>query len=118
MPSVEVRPDGDTAFDAVDGANVVGRVSFGADVEDGARGEVTELRVDEDRRREGIGTALLVAAEDALQAAGFEEAVMWVDQDDERAQRFLAWHTWSTDGAIREVDGQPTHARFRRLLGF
>lgn len=115
---MEVRREGDGTLVAVDGDAVLGTVDFGADTDDARLGAVFELRVEETHRREGIGTALLVAAEDALQAAGFEEAVMWVDQDDEGAQRFLAWHTWSTDGAIREVDGQPTRARFRRLLGF
>ena len=115
---MNVRPEGDGELVAeVDGV-VVGRVAFGPSTDIPGVGAVTGLHVDEAHRRTGVGTKLLVAAEDALQAAGFEEAVMWVDQDDEGVQRFLAWHTWSTDGEIREVDGGGTHARFRRLLGF
>ena len=115
---MSVRPDGDGALVAeVDGA-VVGRVAYGASEDVHGLGAVTDLEVDEPHRRRGIGTQLLVAAEDALQAAGFEEAVMWVDQDDEGVQRFLAWHTWSTDGETRDIEGGRTEARFRRLLGF
>lgn len=115
---MNVRPDGDGRFVAeVDGA-VIGRIAFGASDDVPGVGAVTDLHVEEANRRAGVGTALLVAAEDALQAAGYEEAVMWVDQADEGAQRFVAWHTWSTDGEIRELDGGRTEARFRRLLGF
>ena len=115
---MNIRADGDGAFVATDDDGTeVGRILFGPSDDVEGLGAVVDLHVDEERRRSGIGTKLLVAAEDALQAAGYDEAVMWVDQDDEGAQRFLAWHTWSTDGEIREVDGR-TDSRFRRLLGF
>ena len=115
---MNVRPDGGSAFVAEEGGRVVGSVRFGTSELGPRIAAVDDLAVDEAHRRSGVGSQLLVAAEDALQAAGFEEAVMWVDQDDEGAQRFLAWHTWSTDGEVREVDGGRTQARFRRLLGF
>ena len=115
---MDVRAEGDSTFVAEVGDAVVGQVCFGSSGLGERIGTVDRLEVDEAHRRTGVGTALLVAAEDALQAAGFEEAVMWVDQDDEGVQRFLAWHTWSTDGEIREVEGGRTEARFRRLLGF
>jgi len=116
---VAIRDDGEGTFVAEVDGEVVGTVTFGPSADVDGIGAVRHLEVDPDHRRRGIGTALLVAAEDALLAAGFEEAVTWVDQDDEGAQRFLAWHTWSTDGEIRELDaGTRTESRFRRLLGF
>lgn len=115
---MNVRPDGDGGFVAEDGGSAIGRIDFGpSDIADRVAA-VTHLEVDDAHRRKGIGTALLVAAEDALHAAGYEEAVMWIDQEDEGVQRFLSWHTWSTDGEIRELEGGRTEARFRRLLGF
>jgi len=115
---VNVRPDGDGALVAEDDDGTeLGRITFGPSDDVEGLGAVTDIHVDVAHRRTGVGTTLLVAAEDALQAAGFEEAVTWVDQDDEGAQRFLAWHTWSTDGEVREEDGR-TLSRFRRLLGF
>ena len=116
---MNIRPEGDRTFVADLDGDVVGTVTYGASTEVAGVGAVEHLEVDAAHRRRGVGTALLVAAEDALQAAGYEEAVAWVDQEDEGTQRFLAWHTWSTDGEIRELDGgSRIEARFRRLLGF
>jgi L-amino acid N-acyltransferase YncA len=114
---VELRHVEDGTILACRDGATLGTVTYGPFRDDERLGEVVRVEVVDGERRRGVGTSLLVAAEDALQAAGFEEAVAWIDQADEGAQRFFAWHTWSTDGEIREV-GDVTLARYRRLLGF
>lgn len=52
----------------------------------------------------GAAPALMRAAVDALRAAGFREAILWVLDDNPRARRFYEREGWSPDGAVKEDD--------------
>lgn len=69
----------------------------------------------------GAGTALLVADVDALRDLGFNEAILWVAEDNARARRFYEREGWTPDGASKteHIGGaQLAELRYRRpLLG-
>jgi ribosomal protein S18 acetylase RimI-like enzyme len=100
---------------------IVGFITVGpADGEDGADlGEVYAVNVDPDAWGRGVGRTLLAAGVDALAAAGFGTAVLWVHPDNARARRFYGRSGWAFDGAERrqEVLGvEVPEARYRRTL--
>ncbi|MFT4199475.1 GNAT family N-acetyltransferase [Gordonia sp. (in: high G+C Gram-positive bacteria)] len=99
---------------------VVGWTAFGGDRTESGSGELWALYVDPDRWSHGVGAALICAAERALTAAGFDEAVLWVLDGNERADRFYQAHGWSLDGQTRVDDTRPRvelheHRRSKRL---
>jgi ribosomal protein S18 acetylase RimI-like enzyme len=87
----EVNPD-DPTVDATDTNEIVGFVMFGPESDhyrqDVSRGIVRNVVVRPDRRNEGIGAALLAAAESALRESGFEAVGLSVLADNEAARRF------------------------------
>jgi RimJ/RimL family protein N-acetyltransferase len=105
-----------------DAGGVVGFACFGAEREadhDRAEaGELYALNVEPDAWGAGHGGALLAAATDWL-ATHWTEAVLWVLDTNERAQRLYAHAGWRDDGARRseEVLGAVVaEVRFRRSL--
>lgn len=74
------------------------------DCDPGADGELAELVVDPDHRRQGHGSRLVQAAVDTLVADGFTRAVTWVAGADDVRRGFLAEAGWEPDGAHRELD--------------
>ncbi|EMA67609.1 GCN5-related N-acetyltransferase [Halorubrum aidingense JCM 13560] len=74
----------------------IGFVGFGLDhggyERDRTRGVVSNLFVAPERRGEGVGTALLCAAEDALREAGADAVALEALADNERARAFYADH--------------------------
>jgi ribosomal protein S18 acetylase RimI-like enzyme len=100
---------------------VIGFVTFGAsrDADAAGLGEVYALYVDPGRYRAGLGRLLMAEARAALRERGFEAAILWVLDGNERAQRFYEREGWSPDGARREeqpYDIVSQVRRFRRSL--
>ncbi|TKX75075.1 GNAT family N-acetyltransferase [Halorubrum sp. GN11_10-6_MGM] len=87
------RSDGDSTS-AGDGSGPVGFVGFSlerGDYErDAVRGTVSNLYVVPERRGEGIGAALLDAAERALAEAGADRVALEALADNDRARAFYA----------------------------
>jgi GNAT superfamily N-acetyltransferase len=100
---------------------LLGFVTFGGSRDEDARGlgEVYALYVDPDRYRGGVGRVLMGAARERLAAEGFDEAILWVLQGNERARTFYEGEGWRPDGASRvenPYDIVSTVDRFRRRL--
>jgi len=83
-----------------DGSGVVGFVGFSlerGDYErDAVRGTVSNLYVAPERRGEGIGAALLDAAERALAEAGADRVALEALADNDRARAFYAEHGYDS----------------------
>jgi ribosomal protein S18 acetylase RimI-like enzyme len=113
----EVRPGSPPSpFERLEGF-----VTFGASRDQDARGlgEVYALYVDPGRYRGGVGRMLMVAARERLAEEGFDEAVLWVLQGNDRARAFYEGEGWRPDGASRvenPYDIVSTVDRFRRRL--
>jgi ribosomal protein S18 acetylase RimI-like enzyme len=104
---------------AVDGNEVVGFVSSRAagDTDGAGVGEVAAIYVAPRRWRAGAGSALLKAAGEALRAAGFEEATLWVLQDNAPARAFYEREGWAADGASQTLGStEIVEVRYRRRL--
>jgi GNAT superfamily N-acetyltransferase len=78
-----------------------------------ASGQVAALYVAPDRTRRGIGSALIAVAHAALQAAGRDEAYLWVLEANAPARAFYAGHGYVADGA--RMVHEPTGASEIRL---
>jgi GNAT superfamily N-acetyltransferase len=63
----------------------------------------------------GVGRALLEAIDDALRAAGCEEATLYTEERNERPLRVYAAAGWHPDGAVRERDWLGVRIREPRL---
>jgi GNAT superfamily N-acetyltransferase len=63
-------------------------------------GELNGLYVDPDAWGQGIGTALIQAAETALAADGYTDAILWTLGINERTRRFYERRGWHFDGTI------------------
>ena len=89
------------------------------DAADVPTGEVTSIYVDPGHWSEGVGQALLTAAESRLRESGFQRATLWVLVDNDRARRFYEAAGWRPDGAEKDavVAGVPVREiRYLRLL--
>ena len=69
-----------------------------------ADGELAEVVLDPDERRQGHGSRLLQAAVDTLRADRFQRAVTWLVASDDALRGFLDGAGWAPDGAHRELD--------------
>ena len=102
----------------LDGA-VAGFAAAGAcEDEDGAtRGELYALYVEPSAWGQGLGRALLGRAEQALRAAGYGEASLWVLEDNPRTRRVYEAAGWAPDGGRKPLaeTGVPT-VRYRKRL--
>ena len=104
-----------------DGA-VAGFVSTGAsedEDEEAAPGELYALYVEPAAWRHGLGRELLERAEQALRTAGYDEASLWVLEDNPRTRRFYEAAGWSPDGATKPLTRGGTDAptvRYRKRL--
>lgn len=89
------------------GDQVVGLVALGPAPEEEAGlpercGQVLEMSVHPDARRQGHGSRLLNAAGDTLRAHDHTSLACWVRADDEPTRAFLATGGLEPDGAWRE----------------
>lgn len=108
---------------AVSGGAVIGFAHVGPTRDDydaaDPVGEVTSIYVLPEVWGTGVGRALMRAATDALAAAGFATATLWVLDANARAIRFYERVGWAADGAVKRdrVAGVlVTELRFRRAL--
>jgi ribosomal protein S18 acetylase RimI-like enzyme len=112
-------PGGFETWIAMDGDDVVGFVTVAPSRDDDlpGLGEVCAVYVAPERWRSGAGSALLAQAESLLGDAGFNEAHLWVLEDNTRARRFYERAGWAPDGArkIAEIGGRPlAEVRYRK----
>jgi ribosomal protein S18 acetylase RimI-like enzyme len=103
-----------------DGA-IVGFVNVGPsrDPDFPELGEIRALYVLPEHWDRGIGRELMAAGLDALAAAGFSEAMLWVLEANERARRFYEKGGWLADGAVKQDEGfgfPICEVRYRRPL--
>jgi ribosomal protein S18 acetylase RimI-like enzyme len=80
---------------------VVGFASIGPSRDEEGLGELYAIYVDPDAWDTGAGRALMERAEQHL-AEEYDEATLWVLEDNARARRFYAVAGWSPDGAAKE----------------
>jgi ribosomal protein S18 acetylase RimI-like enzyme len=101
-----------------DDGKVVGFVSCGRG-EYPHEAELYAIYLDPARIGEGLGRSLIEAAENTMREQSYEQAVLWVFADNDRARRFYEQAGWSADGTfkVEEIGGvQPTQVRYRRPL--
>ncbi len=90
-----LRRNPHTSFVAEENGTVIGVVLGG---EDGRRGYIYHMAVDESRRREGIGAQLVNRCLDAMKEAGIAKAALLVFKRNEAGNAF-----WESQGfAVRE----------------
>jgi GNAT superfamily N-acetyltransferase len=81
-----------------DGA-VVGFVGTLPSRDADAGGEVGEIYALAESWGTGVGHALMAAALGALRARGYDDAILWVLDDNPRARAFYEREGWTLDGA-------------------
>lgn len=74
-------------------------------------GELYAIYVAPEHWGTGRGRALMDAALAALREDGFEEATLWVLEDNPRARRFYQAAVWALDGAVKEDEFLDTPVR-------
>jgi GNAT superfamily N-acetyltransferase len=101
---------------ADDGGEVVGFASVGpsrdADCDPAAVGELYTLYLLPSRWGLGVGAALHDAALAALRAEGWQSAIVWVLDGNERGRSFYERHGWGLEGAERD---EPRYRPAREL---
>ena len=91
------------AIVAEDGGRVIGFASVGtpddaATAKDGIA-ELHTIYIEAAYYGRGVGRMLITAALDRMRAEGFEEAILWVLEGNERGRRFYELGGWAPDGA-------------------
>lgn len=107
---------------AVVADEVVGFAAFGAaqpPASPPSCGELYAMNLDPDSWGKGIGRVLLHRVTQALVVLGYEEAVLWVVPENERARALYESEGWVPDGGLstEEILGVTvTDIRYRKLL--
>jgi ribosomal protein S18 acetylase RimI-like enzyme len=87
---------------------VMGFLTLGAardaDLDANRTGEIWGIYVSPDHWRRGIGRTLAAKAEQILASRGYEDAVLWVLEDNEQARRFYEAMGFASEGQTREID--------------
>jgi GNAT superfamily N-acetyltransferase len=83
---------------------LVGFTVVGPAQENPEVGELYAINVDPNDWNHGAGSALLGAAHDALAAAGYRRATLWVLPENHRARRFYERRMWRCDEQYRDLD--------------
>jgi GNAT superfamily N-acetyltransferase len=95
---IDAPPPGWSTFVAVADGVVVGFAAVGPSRDERGIGELYAIYVDPPAWSTGAGRALLARAEEQLREA-YEQATLWVLEDNPRARRFYEAGGWSPDGA-------------------
>lgn len=95
---------GDVVLVAEADGSVVGFASCGNSLDASGEGELYSIYVLPEAWGSGAGPALMAAALAALRAGGFDTAILWVLEDNPRAQRFYEREGWTRDGGRREEE--------------
>jgi ribosomal protein S18 acetylase RimI-like enzyme len=96
---------------------ITGFVTFGGSRDADAEGlaEIYALYVDPGRYGAGVGRKLMVDARERLQGLGFDAAVLWVLQGNDRAASFYEGEGWRPDGATRVEQPYGIVSKVRRF---
>ena len=104
-------------------ARIIGFASGGTTRDEGAdparEGELYAIYVLPEAWGTGVGRALNARLLALLRADGFEEAVLWVLDDNPRARRFYELAGWRLDGGVKEdtfLDTPVREVRYRIVL--
>ena len=93
---------------ALDGDHIRGFAVTGPasdpDADPIADGEIAELTVEPDHRRQGHGSRLLQASVETLRSDRFTRGVVWIASADDATRTFVTEAGWAPDGAHRELD--------------
>ena len=115
-----VPQPGSATFVAELDREVVGFASVGRSREEGAEneGELYAIYLHPSRWSQGIGRALLERAEESMRASGFEQAILWVMEGNERGERFYRAAGWERDGRKVETfqGAEVAELRYRKAL--
>lgn len=98
---------------------VTGFVSVGASRDTPGEGELYAIYVDPDHWGTGAGRELIAAGEDWLRSHGYEDATLWVLEDNPRARRFYVAAGWRFDGERRPIEFlgvEVPEVRYRKQL--
>jgi ribosomal protein S18 acetylase RimI-like enzyme len=87
---------------AEDAGGVVGFAYIGDSRDAPEEGEVYAIYALPEAWGTGAGPALMREALDALRATPYEEAILWVLEDNPRARRFYEREGWHADGGAKE----------------
>ena len=115
---LERPPAGWSTFVAVDGDEVLGFASVGPSRDEQGPGELYALYVDPEQWSAGVGRALMARAEEQL-ASEYEEARLWVLEQNPRARAFYERAGWTPDGARKAEERWGVRApevRYRKEL--
>ena len=110
---------GSAVFVAVDDTGVVGFATLGRCRDEDGAGELFAIYVHPERWDTGAGRALIRRGEEFLREAGYAQAVLWVLEGNERAERFYRFAGWEHDGGrkVEEFQGAVlTEVRYRKPL--
>lgn len=90
------------------GERVVGFASYGPERERArgftGRGEVWAFYLHPDAWGSGVASELMTHTEERLRAEGFDEAVLWVLEDNPRARAFYEKFGWTASGIAADFD--------------
>ena len=114
---IKTPPPGWATFVADDGA-VAGFACTGPSRDESGVGELYAIYVDPASWGTGAGRALIVRAEEQLREQ-YDEATLWVLEDNPRARRFYERAGWSADGARKAEERwgvRATEVRYRKKL--
>jgi len=110
---------GSAVFVAVHDGDVVGFANSGPCREDVRAGELYAIYVRPPSWGIGAGRALIQRVEEWLRSAGFGEAILWVLEGNDRAERFYRAGGWEHDGGSKVDSFQGatvTELRYRKRL--
>jgi ribosomal protein S18 acetylase RimI-like enzyme len=99
--TIESPPDRTHTLVAQQLAEVVGFASLGRSRDDEALGELYAIYVLPAAWGGGAGPALMAEGLERLRGSGFQEAVLWVLEDNPRARAFYQRSGWALDGQAR-----------------
>jgi GNAT superfamily N-acetyltransferase len=115
---LERPPTGRATFVAELDGRVVGFAVVGPSRDERRLGELYAIYVDPDAWSRGAGRGLIVRAEERL-AEEYEEAALWVLEENARARTFYERAGWQPDGArkfFRRPGFAAPEVRYRKLL--
>ena len=109
---------GSVVFVAEDDGHVVGFANSGPCREEAGAGELYAIYVLPTSWGTGAGRALIQRTEEWMRSSGFGDAILWVLEGNERAERFYRAAGWEQDG--RKIDqfqgAAVSELRYRKRL--
>jgi GNAT superfamily N-acetyltransferase len=103
--------------------NVVGFAHIGParddDLDPAVIGELAAIYASPEAWGSGVGRRLMAAAVNVLRDAVFTDAILWVLEGNDRAQRFYEMGGWQLDGATQDIviaDTTLVEVRYRLAL--